>query len=161
MARSVNKVILVGHVGKEVEFKNTNGGTPIANFSLATSEQYQDKNSGNKVEHTDWHNMVAFSRQAEIIRDYVKKGMLIYIEGRIRTRSWDDKDTGKKVYRTEIIIDRLTMLSDGKNAGEGRSNGNGQQSKSSGNGYNQSNKGDAYEESPEITDQDIPFNETY
>jgi single-strand DNA-binding protein len=156
MARSVNKAILVGHVGKEVEFKNTNGGTPVANFSLATSEQYQDKNSGNKVENTDWHNMVAFSRQAEIVRDYVKKGMLLYIEGRIKTRSWDDKDSGKKVYRTEIIIDRLTMLSDGKGAGEGRTNGNDQQANSNGNGYNQSAKGDAYEPAAYITSDDIP-----
>ncbi len=124
MAFSVNKHILLGRVGREPEIKTTNGkNTLVVTFSLATTERYPSQ-SGNMVENTDWHNIVAFSRQAEIVRDYVKKGSKLYIEGKVRTRSWDDKDTGKKVYRTETIVNSIGLL-DGKPAGEGSGNHNG------------------------------------
>lgn len=87
MARSVNKAILVGNVGKDPETKFLPSGSPVTNFSLATSERYKDK-SGEFQERTEWHNLVAFDRLAEIVRDYVKKGSKLYIEGRIQTRSW-------------------------------------------------------------------------
>src|ERR1700739_735021 len=99
MAKSVNKVILVGNVGKEPEVKFATSGTAIANFSIATSERFKDK-SGEWQDRTEWHNLVAYQRTAEIIRDYVKKGNKLYIEGRIQTRSWDDKTSGEKKYRT-------------------------------------------------------------
>jgi single-strand DNA-binding protein len=110
MAKSVNKVILLGNVGKDPEIRSTPGGTMVANFTLATSDRQRDA-QGNWQDHTEWHNVVAFSRTAEIIRDYVKKGSKLYIEGRIQTRSWDDKESGQKRYRTEIIISDLSLLS--------------------------------------------------
>ena len=94
MAKSVNKVILLGHVGKDPEIRSTTGGTLVANLSLATSERYKDQE-----ERTEWHNLVVFSRGAEIIRDYVRKGSRLYVEGKIQTRSWDDKNSGEKKYR--------------------------------------------------------------
>ena len=98
MAKTVNKVILLGNVGKDPEIKSTAGGTLVANLSLATSDRYKDK-GGEWQERTEWHNLVGYARGAEILRDYVKKGSKLYVEGRITTRSWDDKETGKKVYR--------------------------------------------------------------
>jgi primosomal replication protein N len=92
MAKSVNKVFLLGNVGKDPEIRSTGGGTMVANFSLATSDRFQDA-QGNWQDRTEWHNLVAFKRTAEIVRDYVKKGSKLYIEGKIQTRSWDDKDT--------------------------------------------------------------------
>ncbi len=110
MAKSVNKVILLGNVGKDPEIRSTPGGTMVANFTLATSDRQKDA-QGNWQDHTEWHNLVAFSRTAEIIRDYVKKGSKLYVEGRIQTRSWDDKESGQKRYRTEIIVADLSLLS--------------------------------------------------
>ncbi len=116
MAKSVNKVILLGNVGKEPEFKMLPSGQGVANFSVATSERYKDK-GGEWQERTEWHNLVAYAKLAEIVRDYVKKGSKLYVEGRITTRSWDDKESGKKVYRTEIVIGDLSLLS-GRGEGE-------------------------------------------
>jgi len=110
MAKSVNKVILLGNVGKDPEIRSTTGGTLVANLSLATSERYKDK-SGEWQERTEWHNLVSYARGAEILRDYVKKGSKLYVEGRITTRSWDDKDNGKKAYRTEIVVNDISLLS--------------------------------------------------
>ena len=110
MAKSVNKVILLGFVGKDPEIRSTPSGTMVANFTLATSDRQKDA-QGNWQDHTEWHNLVAFSRTAEIIRDYVKKGSKLYVEGRIQTRSWDDKESGQKRYRTEIIVFDLSLLS--------------------------------------------------
>src|ERR1700728_69060 len=110
MAKSVNKVILLGNVGKDPEIRSTPGGTMVANFSLATSDRFQDA-QGNWQDRTEWHNLVAFKRTAEIVRDYVKKGSKLYIEGKIQTRSWDDKESGQKRYRTEIIVNELVLLS--------------------------------------------------
>jgi single-strand DNA-binding protein len=110
MAKSVNKVILLGNVGKDPEMRSTGGGTLVANFTLATSDRSKDA-QGNWQDRTEWHNLVAFTRLAEIVRDYVKKGSKLYIEGKIQTRSWDDKETGAKRYRTEILVNDLSLLS--------------------------------------------------
>lgn len=105
---SVNRVILVGHLGKDPEIKFTPSGIALAKFSLATSEKRKDPD-GNLKEHTEWHNIILWRRLAEIAGEYLKKGMLVYIEGRIQTRSWDDP-SGSKKYITEIIGDRMQML---------------------------------------------------
>src|ERR1700731_1997332 len=119
MAKSVNKVILLGNVGKDPEIKSLPSGQPVANFSIATSDRYKDKQD-QWQDRTEWHNITAYGRTAEIIRDYVKKGNKLYVEGRLTTRSWDDKESGKKVYRTEIIVNDLSLLS-GKGEGDGGS----------------------------------------
>ena len=106
---SVNKVILVGRLGKDPEIRSTPNGNNVAKFSLATDDRYTDK-SGEKQERTEWHNIVAWGKLAEICGQYLKKGKLIYIEGSIRTDSWDDKETGQKKYRTEIWANQMQML---------------------------------------------------
>ena len=110
MAKSVNKVILLGNVGKDPEIKSTPSGTMVATFGLATSDRYQDP-QGNWQDRTEWHNLVAFKRTAEIVRDYVKKGSKLYIEGSLRTSNWEDKTSGQKRYKTEIIVNDLSLLS--------------------------------------------------
>lgn len=105
---SVNKVILVGFVGNDPEVRYLDSGTPVANFRLATSENYTNR-SGEKVSQTEWHNVVVWRGLAEVVEKYVKKGSQLYIEGRIRTRAWDDRD-GNKRYTTEIVADNLQML---------------------------------------------------
>ncbi len=153
MAKSVNKVILLGNVGKEPEFKALPSGQPVANFSLATSERYKDQ-QGNQQERTEWHNLVAYAKLAEIVRDYVKKGSKLYVEGRLTTRSWDDRETNKKVYRTEIIISDLSLLSGRGEEGGGAAGGY------SGSRSNYDQRGpasDEYAQSTQITDDDIPF----
>ena len=114
MAKSVNKVILLGHAGKDPEVGSTTGGTATANFSLATSERYKDR-SGEWQDRTEWHNLVAYARGAEIVRDYVKKGAKLFVEGRLTTRSWEDKDSGKRMYRTEIVVGDITLLNPSEN----------------------------------------------
>jgi len=104
----INKVILVGNVGKDPEVRHLDSGVAVASFSLATSETYKNKD-GQKVTNTEWHNIVLWRGLAEIAEKYVKKGNPLYIEGKIRTRSWDDKD-GNKRYTTEIIADNMQML---------------------------------------------------
>ncbi len=105
---SVNKVILVGNVGKDPEVKYLDNGVAVCNFSLATSETYNNK-SGEKVTQTEWHNIVLWRKLAEIAETYVKKGMQIYVEGQLRTRNWEDKD-GVKRYTTEIFGTSMQML---------------------------------------------------
>ena len=109
MSGSVNKVILVGRLGRDPEIRSTPSGTTVAKFSIATDERYTDK-SGEKQERTEWHNIVAWSKLAEICGQYLKKGKLVYIEGSLRTDSWDDKETGQKKYRTEIVANTMQML---------------------------------------------------
>jgi len=106
---SVNKVILVGRLGKDPEIRSTPTGTTVAKFSLATDDRYTDK-SGEKQERTEWHNIVAWGKLAEICGQYLRKGKLIYIEGSIRTDTWDDKETGQKKYRTDIVANQMQML---------------------------------------------------
>jgi len=109
----VNKVILVGRVGKDPDLKYTPKGEAVANLSVATDEQWKDK-SGEKVQRTEWHKIVTFGKQAEICGEYLKKGSLVFIEGKIQTRSWEDKD-GVKKYTTEIVSNTMKML-EGKKA---------------------------------------------
>lgn len=106
--RGVNKVFLLGSAGKDPEIRSTPSGTVVSTFSLATSDRV--KKNDEWVDETTWHNVVAFARTAEIVRDYVKKGTQLYIEGKIQTRSWDDKDSGEKRYRTEILVNELILL---------------------------------------------------
>jgi single-strand DNA-binding protein len=153
MSKGVNKAILLGNVGKDPEIRSTNGGSLVASFSLATADRQKD-GQGNWQDKTEWHNLVAFNRTAEIVRDYVKKGSQLLIEGKIQTRSWDDRETGQKKYRTEIFVFDLTLLS-------GRSdqhNGNGNRYSSSSTNYATAG-GAPQEEYAEqgITDDDIPF----
>jgi len=110
MAGSVNKVILIGNLGKDPEVRHLENGAVVANFSIATSESYTDRNSGQKVENTDWHNIVVWRGLAEVVEKYVRKGHKIYVEGKLRTRSWQDKE-GNTRYTTEVVADELTMLS--------------------------------------------------
>lgn len=115
---SVNKAILVGNVGNDPEVRHLEAGTPVANFSLATSESYKNK-EGERITQTEWHNIVVWRGLAEVVEKYVKKGQQLYIEGRIRTRSWEDKD-GNKRYTTEIVADTMQMLGrKGEGGGEG------------------------------------------
>jgi single-strand DNA-binding protein len=158
MAKSVNKVILLGNVGKDPEIRSTGGGTMVASFGLATSERYKDQQGGWQ-DRTEWHNVVAYSKLAEIIRDYVKKGHKIYIEGRLTTRSWDDKETGKKNYRTEVVANDISLLSGRDEGGSGGySRGAGSSSGSTaGFDQRQSSGADDFAQSAEISDDDIPF----
>ena len=111
MAQSgINKVILLGNLGQDPEVRYTAGGVPIANVSIATSNSWKDKNSGETVEQTEWHRIVFFNRLAEIVEQYLKKGSKIYVEGQLRTSSWEDKNTGEKKYRTEIVAREMQML---------------------------------------------------
>ena len=152
MSKGVNKAILLGNAGKDPETRSTAGGSLVASLSLATTDRQKDA-QGNWQDRTEWHNLVAFNRTAEIIRDYVKKGDRLYIEGKIQTRSWDDRDSGVKKYRTEIFVFDVTLLS-----GRSEQNGNG-------NGHSRSNAsyataGRAQQEDyadQGISDDDIPF----
>jgi single-strand DNA-binding protein len=109
LSQSVNRVILIGRLGKDPEIKYTPSGVALAKFSLATDESYNDA-EGNLQNQTEWHNIVVWKKQAEIAVQYLKKGTLVFLEGRIKTRSWDDPQGGKK-YMTEIIASRFVMLS--------------------------------------------------
>jgi single-strand DNA-binding protein len=152
MAKSVNKVILLGNVGKDPEIRATANGMTVANFSIATTDRIKGQD-GQYTDKTEWHNLVAFQRTAEIVRDYVKKGNKLYVEGRLQTSSWDDKASGQKKYRTEIIVSDLSLLSGRGEGGE------------SGGGYSRSSTasyGSAPVSQPDyadqgITDDDIPF----
>jgi single-strand DNA-binding protein len=158
MAKSVNKVILLGNVGKDPEIRSTPGGTLVATFGLATSDRQKDA-QGNWQDHTEWHNLVAFGRTAEIVRDYVKKGSKLFVEGRIQTRSWEDKDTKAKRYRTEIIVNDLSLLS-GREEGAAGSYTRASSSASSAAGFDQrpaAGGADDYSQQAEISDDDIPF----
>jgi len=105
----INKVILVGNLGKDPEVRNLEGGVAVANFSIATSEVYTDKTSGERKTITEWHNVVVWRKLAEIAEKYLKKGNQIYIEGKLRTRKWQDKE-GNNRYTTEVVGDNLQML---------------------------------------------------
>jgi single-strand DNA-binding protein len=115
MAKSLNKVMLIGNLGKDPELRFTSSGVPVATFTIATNESWKDQ-EGNLQERTEWHNIVAWRKLAEICGEWLKKGKKVYIEGRIQTRSYDDKNTGAKKYMTEIVADSMIML-DGKSAG--------------------------------------------
>jgi single-strand DNA-binding protein len=109
MAGSVNKVILIGNLGKDPEVRALENGAKLARFSIATSESYTDKNTNEKKEITEWHNIVVWRGLADVAENYLKKGMKVYVEGKLRTRSWQD-DAGNAKSSTEIVADNLTML---------------------------------------------------
>ena len=163
MAGSVNKVILVGNLGKDPEIRSTQGGTEIASFSIATSESWKDKSTGERKEKTEWHNIVVFNPQlVGIVKSYVKKGSKLYIEGALQTRKWQDKD-GHDRYSTEVVLQNyngtLTML-DGKSGGSESSSYSGSSSSAS---SSYSNSGSTFGQMPaskpasELMDDEIPF----
>ena len=115
MARGINKVILIGNLGKDPETKSLPSGSAVANITVATTEGWKDKQTGEKKEHTEWHNVVFFDRLAEIAGQYLKKGSKVYIEGSLRTRKWQDKE-GKDRYTTEVRANEMQML-DSKQGG--------------------------------------------
>jgi len=156
MAKGVNKVFLLGNVGKDPEIRTTPSGMTVASFSLATAERAKDA-QGNWADKTEWHNLVAFQRTAEIVRDYVKKGTQVFIEGKIQTRSWDDKESGQKKYRTEILINELSLLGGGAGRSEGASSSSGgySSSRSSSSSPVPAPSNDYADQG--ITDEDIPF----
>src|SRR5260370_37561387 len=114
MPKSINKVILVGNVGADPEVKYTPSGIPVGKFSIATNERFKNE-SGEWQDRTEWHNIVAWQRLAEIVGEYVSKGSKVYIEGKLQTSSWEDRRSGEKKYRTEIVARRLVMLGLGGN----------------------------------------------
>jgi single-strand DNA-binding protein len=160
--KSVNKVILVGNLGKDPEVKYTPQGTPVAKFSLATNERFKDKD-GNWQDRTEWHNITAWARTAEIAGEYLKKGGKVYIEGSLRTHSWDDKTTGQKKYMTEIVVNDLVLLGGrGEGGGGGDFSGNSRGAGASAGGGNNFDQRSPEPEhagasSGPITDEDIPF----
>jgi len=166
MAKGVNKVFLLGNVGKDPEIRATQGGMTIASFTLATADR-QKGQDGQWTDKTEWHNLVCFQRTAEIVRDYVKKGTQIFVEGKIQTRSWDDKESGQKKYRTEILVNDLSLLGGGQGRGgagsdEGSTRSSGGYSRSNTASYDQSARQPAPASAPDfgdagITDDDIPF----
>jgi single-strand DNA-binding protein len=156
MAKSVNKVILLGNVGKDPEIRSTPSGTIVASFTLATSDRQKDA-QGNWQDRTEWHNLVAFTRTAEIVRDYVKKGTKLYIEGKIQTRSWDDKESGQKKYRTEIIVNELALLSGRDEGSSGGSYSRPATSSAASFDQRPAPVANDYGPSTEISDDDIPF----
>jgi single-strand DNA-binding protein len=152
MAKSVNKVILVGRLGRDPELKYTASGTPFCRFSMATDDVWNDKTSGERQEKTEWHNIVAWDRLAEVCNQYLTKGKLVYIEGALQTREWDDQE-GNKRKTTEIRAREMVMLS---SAGEGGGAAGGQRRSApaeapAGAGAS------AGAAASTITDDDIPF----
>ncbi len=109
MARGVNKAIILGSLGQDPDIRYTAGGAAVANISIATNEQWKDKESGEMQERTEWHRVVFFGRLAEIVGEYLRKGSQVYVEGRIQTRKWQDKE-GKDRYTTEIVANEMQML---------------------------------------------------
>src|SRR5688572_11603172 len=141
---SVNKVILVGNLGRDAELRYTPGGAPVATANLATTEVWNDKTSGQRQEKTEWHRVIIWGKTAESLSEYLTKGKQIYVEGRLQTRSWDDKD-GNKRYTTEVRADRVVLLS-----GAGRGAAPAERSEAPA-------ADDHHKEPVEITDDDIPF----
>jgi single-strand DNA-binding protein len=157
MYMSVNKVILVGRLGKDPETKFTSGGQALATFTMATDSSYKDR-SGERQKRTEWHRIKVWGKLAEIVQQYLKKGSLVFIEGRIETREWQDKE-GQKRYTTEIVANEMRMLggrSDGMAAGAGAGGGGGRTDDfDQGGGHSDEPMGGS--SGPEISDEDIPF----
>jgi single-strand DNA-binding protein len=119
MARGINKVILIGNLGADPEVRYTAGGSAVANIRLATAESWKDRTTGEQQERTEWHRVVFFGRLAEIVGEYLRKGSQVYVEGRLQTRKWDDKE-GHERYTTEIVASEMQMLG-GRGGGAARS----------------------------------------
>ncbi len=155
--KSLNRVTLIGNLGKDPEVKYTPSGTPVAKLTLATNERYKDKN-GEWQDRTEWHNVVLWQRLAEIAGEYLKKGGKVYIEGRLQTRSWDDKQTNQKKYMTEVVASDLILLG-GRGEGGGEGSGGHARGAAAGGGFDQRTPEPepAAAGSAPITDEDIPF----
>lgn len=129
MAGSVNKVFLVGNLGRDPEIRNAQDGTKIANFSVATSETWRDKATGERKERTEWHRVVIFNdRLADVAAQYLKKGMKVFVEGQLQTRKWTDKESGQEKYTTEVVITRFKgdfQMLDSRGGGASMDTGNG------------------------------------
>ncbi|HEX4049827.1 MAG TPA: single-stranded DNA-binding protein [Steroidobacteraceae bacterium] len=163
MARGVNKVILVGHLGADPETRAMPSGMTVANLRLATTENWKDKQSGENQERTEWHSVALFGRLGEIAAEYLRKGSQVYIEGRLRTRKWQDKE-GRDRYTTEIIGSEMQMLGGrgggGGGGGEGRAGGSSGGSGGGGGGFSEPRGGGAEPPGAPPTgdfDDDIPF----
>jgi single-strand DNA-binding protein len=160
---SVNKVILIGNLGRDPETRYTTGGDAVTNLRIATTETWKDK-SGEKQEKTEWHTVVLFGRQAEIAGEYLKKGRPVYIEGRLQTRKYTDKE-GVEKYSTEVVGDRMQLLGGREGGGGGdadfgggsRSGGEGGGSTRGGGGGGGGSKGGSKKTNPDDLDDDIPF----
>ena len=154
MARGVNKVILVGNLGRDPEMKYTASGAAIANITVATSESWNDKQTGEKVEKTEWHRVVAFQRLAEIMGEYLRKGSQVYIEGKLQTRKWQDQN-GQDRYSTEVVANDMQML--GARGGEG----GGGRPQGGGGGFRNNPQNEQTPSQPkpdnDFADDDIPF----
>lgn len=156
----LNKVMLIGNLGRDPEVRSTPSGQAVASFTLATSRRWKDK-SGQRQEQTEWHNIVVWGKQAEIAGQYLTKGKQVYIEGRLQTRSWDDRQTGEKKYRTEIVCDTFQMLGQRGGDFEPQGGGRGEYGGASSSSSSSSSAGPSYDEGefggggPE--DDDIPF----
>jgi single-strand DNA-binding protein len=147
----INKVILVGRLGKDPEIRSTPQGTSVAKFTIATDERFTDR-SGEKQERTEWHNIVAWGKLGEICGQYLRKGKLVYIEGSIRTDSWDDKESGQKKYRTEIVARDMKMLDRRGDEGGGSGSGGGYSQSQSRGGSRPASGPDMIED-----DEEVPF----
>ncbi len=142
----VNKVILVGNLGRDPEVRSTPSGQPVASFSLATNRKWRDRD-GNRQEQTEWHNIVCWGRLAEIAGQFLAKGKQVYVEGRLQTRSWEDRQSGEKKYRTEVICENFQMLGSRADFESGPA---------AGGGYGRDSGGDVGGPT-EPEDDDIPF----
>ena len=151
--KSVNKVILIGNLGKDPEVKYTPQGTPVAKITLATNERFKDK-AGEWQDRTEWHNVVLWQRLAEIAGEYLKKGGKVYIEGRLQTRSWDDKTSGQKKWMTEVIANDLVLLG---GRGEGGGGDHARGAAAGNNNFDQRAPEPEHAPSSPISDEDIPF----
>jgi len=154
---SVNKVILVGRLGRDPETRYTGGGQAVANFSVATDETYKDRN-GERQKRTEWHKIVVWGKQAEIAQQYLKKGSLVFIEGRIQSREWQDKE-GQKRTSFEIVANNFRMLGGRSDSGGGASRGGGGEEEFGApqGGHEEPMGGGGGGGGPEISDEDIPF----
>ena len=152
---SVNKVILVGNLGRDAELRYTPGGAAVATLNMATTEIWNDK-AGQRQEKTEWHRIVLWGKTAESLNEYLTKGKQIYVEGRLQTRQWDDKD-GNKRYTTEIRGDRIVLLGGGSGGGGGRGASGGGSERGSSGGGGDYGGGAPPDSSAPLTDDDIPF----
>ena len=147
MAASLNKVILMGNLGKDPETRTLESGTVMCRFSIATTETYKNRQSGEKTSHTEWHNVVLWRGLAEVADKYLHKGDKVLIEGRIRTRSWEDKESGQMRYSTEILADQMQMMGSNKKA----------ENTEDANLTQEPNTESFVEESPTTSEENLPF----
>ena len=154
---SVNKVILVGNLGRDAEFRYTSNGAAVAHLRIATTETWNDRNSGQRQEHTEWHSIDLWGKQAETIHEYLRKGRQIYVEGSLRTRQWDDRD-GNKRYSTDVRASRVVLLGGRGEGGGARDDQDYPRSAPRPQAAEESSGGSrpAPAESPELTEDDLP-----